>query len=227
MIWFFKILQYRCHLNNIRNVTLLERGLFSLLHFGEDTAVCVTKCEASETETVALVGWKNKLSTISTSTATHIHRPLPSAPASLERDFSTIFNNYIFQTLLAAFFHRIYELTNLSTFWDKPYGSVRRCHQCCPASTRSVSPGTVLPLSASVLCSEMGGREAVQSAGHTAAEPSVKEYKTAFPSTCHLRTVWSYKYEHRLSVNIMVIYLFFVTQTQAVHCQNHHNRSLV
>ncbi len=78
--------------------------------------------------------------------------------------------------------------------------------------------------SASVLCSEMGGREAVQSADHTAAEPSVKEYKTAFPSTCHLRTVWSYKYEHRLSVNIMVIYLF---QTQAVHCQNHHNRSLL
>ncbi len=32
--------QYRCHLNNIRNATLLERGLFSLLHFGEDTALC-------------------------------------------------------------------------------------------------------------------------------------------------------------------------------------------
>ncbi len=65
----------------------------------------------------------------------------------------------------------------------------------------------MLPLSASVLCSELSGREAVHSAGHTAAEPSVKEYKTAFPS--HLRTVWSYKYEHRSSVNIMP-FLFFV-----------------
>ncbi len=42
MIWIFKIPQYRCHLNNVWNATLLERGLFSLLHFGEDTAVCVT-----------------------------------------------------------------------------------------------------------------------------------------------------------------------------------------
>ncbi len=50
-IWIFQIQQYRCHLNNVWNsVTLLERGLFSLLHFGEDTAVCVTKRESSETE---------------------------------------------------------------------------------------------------------------------------------------------------------------------------------
>ncbi len=49
-IWIFKIPQYRCHLNNVRNATLLERGLFSLLHFGKDTAVCVTKRERSETE---------------------------------------------------------------------------------------------------------------------------------------------------------------------------------
>ncbi len=50
MIWIFKIPQYRCHLNNVWNATLLERGLFSLLHFGENTAVCVTKRESSETE---------------------------------------------------------------------------------------------------------------------------------------------------------------------------------
>ncbi len=49
-IWIFKIPQYRCHLNNVWNATLLERGLLSLLHFGEDTAVCVTKRESSETE---------------------------------------------------------------------------------------------------------------------------------------------------------------------------------
>ncbi len=109
-----------------------------------------------------------------------------------------------FRPYWLLFFHRIYKVTNLATFWDKPNGSVRRCHQCCPASTRSQCC-----LSASVLCSELSGREAVHSAGHTAAEPSVKEYKTAFPSTCHLRKVWSYKYEHRSSVNIMP-FLFFV-----------------
>ncbi len=44
------------------------------------------------------------------------------------------------------------------------------------ASARSDSPGTVLPLSASVLWSELSGREeAVYSASHTAAEPSVKQ----------------------------------------------------
>ncbi len=48
-------MQYRCHLNNVRNTTLLERSLFSLLHCGEDTAVCVTKRESSETEAVELV----------------------------------------------------------------------------------------------------------------------------------------------------------------------------
>ncbi len=70
-------------------------------------------------------------------------------------------------------------------------------------------PAQFLPLSASVLCGELSCREeAVHSAGHTAAEPSVKEYKTVFPSTCHLRTVWSYKYEHRSSENIMP-FLFF------------------
>ncbi len=90
---------------------------------------------------------------------------------------------------------------------------------CSAARARSDSPGTVLPLFASVLCSELSGKEeAVHSAGHTAAEPSVKQNKTAFPSTCHLRTVWSYKYEHRLSENIMT-FSFFVTQTQAVRAK--------
>ncbi len=50
MILIFKIPQYQCHLNKVRNATLLERGLFSLLHFGEHTAVCVSKRESSETE---------------------------------------------------------------------------------------------------------------------------------------------------------------------------------
>ncbi len=83
-------------------------------------------------------------------------------------------------------------------------------------NARSDFPGTVLPLSAScsvqraLLGGELSGREeAVHSAGHTAAEPSVKEYKTAFPSTCHLLTIWSYKYEHRSSENIIRMHRIF------------------
>ncbi len=115
MIWIFKIPQYRCHLNKVRNATLFEGGHFSLLHYDEDTAVCVTKRESSETEAVELVERDDTEELIH-----NIHRPLPSAPASHthERELSTIFCN--FQTLLAAFFHRIYKLTNLATFLDKP-----------------------------------------------------------------------------------------------------------
>ncbi len=114
MIWIFKIPQYRCYLNHVRNATLFERGLFSLLHCGEDTAVCVTKRESSETEAVELIECDDTEELIH-----NIHRPLPSAPTSHTRaDFSTIFSN--FQTLLAAFFHRIYKLPNLATFLDKP-----------------------------------------------------------------------------------------------------------
>ncbi len=72
-IWIFKIPQYRCHLNNVRNATLLERGLFSLLHFGEDTAVCVTKRESSETE--ALIECDEREEVIH-----NIHRPLHQLP---------------------------------------------------------------------------------------------------------------------------------------------------
>ncbi len=93
MIWIFKIPQYRCHLNNVRNATLFEGGLFSLLHCGEDTAVCVTKRESSETEAVELIERDHTEELIH-----NIYRPLPSAPASLthEHDFS--------KNLIAAFF---------------------------------------------------------------------------------------------------------------------------
>ncbi len=77
MIWIFKKPQYRCHLNNVRNATLFEKGLFSLLHCGEDTAVCVTERESSETEAVELVERDDTEELIH-----NIHRPLPSAPAS-------------------------------------------------------------------------------------------------------------------------------------------------
>ncbi len=53
------------------------------------------------------------------------------------------------------------------------------------------------------------GREAVHSAGRTTADSSVNEYRTAFPSTCRLLTVWNYKYEHSSSVNIMHFFFFF------------------
>ncbi len=54
-------------------MTLLERGLFSLLHFGEDTAVCVTKRESSQTE--ALVECDEREEVIH-----NIHRPLHKLP---------------------------------------------------------------------------------------------------------------------------------------------------
>ncbi len=136
MIWIFKIQQYRCHLNNFRNATLLERGFFSLLHCGEDTALCVTKRESSETEAVELVKRDDTEELIH-----NIHRP---------RLAHTSVTLALYVNLLVAFLHRIYKLTNLATFLDKPYGSVRRSHQCCPASARSDSPGAVSPLSASL-----------------------------------------------------------------------------
>ncbi len=82
-IWIFKIPQYRCHLNNVWNATLLERGLFSLLHFGEDTAVCVTKRESSETE--ALVECEEREDVIHNIHIDHHKYPpsAASAPASL------------------------------------------------------------------------------------------------------------------------------------------------
>ncbi len=81
-IWIFKIPQYRCHLNNVWNATLLERGLFSLLHFDEDTAVCVSKRESFETEALVECDEREVIHNI------HIDRhkyppSAASAPASL------------------------------------------------------------------------------------------------------------------------------------------------
>ncbi len=119
-------------------MSLLERGLFSLLHCGEDTAVCLTKRESLETEALALVESDESEEVIHN---IHIdrHKYPPSAAISSRishtpAPLSTICNN--FQTLLAAFFHRIYKLTNLATVLDNPYGSVRRSGQCCPASAQ-------------------------------------------------------------------------------------------
>ncbi len=119
-----------CHLNNVRNATLFEGGL---LHCGKDTAVCVTKRESSETEAV-------ELERDDTEELIHnIHRPLPSAPASHthECDFSTIFCN--FQTLLATFFHRIYKLTNLATWFGWKMSPVLPREREVWLSQRSVS----------------------------------------------------------------------------------------
>ncbi len=81
-------------------------GLFSLLHCGEDTAVCVTKCESSETEAVELVERNETEELIHN---IHIDRHKYPPPAVIrstshthKRNFSTKFSN--FQTLLAAFF---------------------------------------------------------------------------------------------------------------------------
>ncbi len=69
-------------------------------------------------------------------------------------------------------------------------------------SRHSVASLWVCSVQRALLGGERRSRESVHSAGHTAVKPSVKEYKTVFPSTCHLLTVWSYKYEHRSSENI-------------------------
>ncbi len=118
MIWIFKIPQYRCHLNNVRNATLLERGLFSLLHFGEDTAVCVTKRESSETE--ALVECDEREEVIHN---IHIDRhkyppSAASAPASHTQQFSVdTMDSHQFQgSRLLKFTFQNFKTINTLTF---------------------------------------------------------------------------------------------------------------
>ncbi len=48
-IWIFEIPQYRCHLNNVWNATLLERGLFHYCILAR-IQLYVLLCESSETE---------------------------------------------------------------------------------------------------------------------------------------------------------------------------------
>ncbi len=67
----------------------------------------------------------------------------------------------------------------------------------------------------SVQWAELSGRE---------EEPSVKEYKTAFPSTCHLQfgvINMSIAHLRILCPFSFFVLFFFVTQTQKVLCQNH------
>ncbi len=107
-IWIFKIPQYRCHLNNVWNATLLERGLFSLLHFGEDTAVCVTKRERSETE--ALVECDEREEVIHN---IHIDRhkyppSAASAPASLTNSSSPSIRRIAVNCRVPAFLNSLF-----------------------------------------------------------------------------------------------------------------------
>ncbi len=107
-IWIFKIPQYRCHLNNVWNATLLERGLFSRLHFGEDTAVCVTKRESSETE--ALVEWDEREEVIHN---IHIDRhkyppSAASAPASLTHKSSPSIRRIPVNCRVTAFLNSLF-----------------------------------------------------------------------------------------------------------------------
>ncbi len=68
--------------NNVWNATLLESGLFSLLHFGEDKAVCDTKRDSSETE--ALVECEERKVIHNIHIDRHKYPPsAASAPASL------------------------------------------------------------------------------------------------------------------------------------------------
>ncbi len=72
-------------------------------------------------------------------------------------------------------------------------------------SVRSDFPGTVSPLSASILSSER--QKAMHSVGRTQQNylSSINNLQTVFPSTCHLLTVWTFKYEHNLSVNMLIV----------------------
>ncbi len=98
-----------------------------------------------------------------------------------ERDFSAIFSNLI-QTRKLLFFHRIYILTNLETFFLMQYH-----------------------LSQRLFCA-VSGREAAHSAARTAADLSIN--KTAFLSTWCLLTVFmtyfmNSTYRQSSSVNIV------------------------
>ncbi len=106
---------------------------------------CVLKnCRHSHRQALSLYLWR--AATISTARCHQL-------PHLTHRARLSVFSN--FQTLLAAFFHNRYILTNLATFLKKlSYRSVGRCLQYCPASMSSDSPGAVSPLSASILCSE-------------------------------------------------------------------------
>ncbi len=102
-----------------------------------------------------------------------------------------------FRTFWRHFFHNRDILTNLATSLKKlNYRSVGGCLQYCLASARSDSRRSVATLSASVLSSE---QQSIQ--------PTRQKiiYKTAFPSTCRLLTVWTIKYEHKSSVNMCIV----------------------
>ncbi len=50
-------------------------------------------------------------------------------------------------------------------------------------------------------------------------------YKTAFPSTCRLLTVWTFKYEHNSSVNMLIVCYSdtgsALNETKQQYSQNH------
>ncbi len=82
-----------------------------------------------------------------------------------------------------------YMLTNLATSLKKKLG---RCLQYCPASASSDS----LRLLSS---------ERQRNIAFSWPQRSKIVNKTAFPSTCRLLTVWSFKYEHNSSVNMLIV----------------------
>ncbi len=102
-------IKFEFHFSNFRAFWPHLDDLCKLHH--SHAHVVDSSCNATVFPNTLIYLWKHD--TISTLTATNIHRPLPAAPASHthKRDFSHIFSN--FQTLLAAFFHKRYILTNL------------------------------------------------------------------------------------------------------------------
>ncbi len=126
MICILKIPQYRCMSFKQRSErdTVCEGSLFNVALWRGHSCKCVIKRESYGTEALECDGTEELIHNI------HIdhHRyppPLPSAPAShthtsVSHTLTSALDFSNFQTLLAAFFHRIYILTNLATFLDKP-----------------------------------------------------------------------------------------------------------
>ncbi len=78
-------------------------------------------------------------------------------------------------------FHKRYILTNLATFRHKAMVELEDVSSTAPRAQGSTVPAQCR-LSRRLFCA-VSGREAALSAGRTAADSSVNEYETAFPST--------------------------------------------
>ncbi len=110
-----------------------------------------------------------------------------------------------FRPFWRLFSHNRYILTNLATFLKKTLAIVQleevaRTAPRALALTLPVERRAASPLSVSLLSSE---RQRSSTLTQQTRHQQII-YKTAFPSTCRLLTVWTFKYEHNSSVNMRI-----------------------